>query len=360
MGPSTLGKTALLAATSLGVGLALAVATLEVGLRMAEAMRGAEARSADGGDATWAMYDEDLVYRLRPGVGPVNEQGLLGETAGAAKGRFRLLVLGDSLGFYGEDAADTYVGRLAARLAAAPDRVASQVLNASTPGYTHHQQIRWLRKYGTAFEPDLVGVGFVLNDLHPVLHSFRIEDGRIVGTAPGFNPEAEASVEGSWIALARRSYAALWLKDRFSVLGRLAELTQSDGYTFEYRPDFANAWKEAPWQAVEKRLAEAVDLAAERDFRLAVWLFPYAQQLRADYLARDRDYVLLPQRRLAEICARLGLPLLDLTPTLGAEDFLPDDVHLTASGRARAAAAIAAFLAERDLVPARSQGAGRQ
>ena len=45
-----------------------------------------------------------------------------------------------------------------------------------------------------AAEPDLVGVGFVLNDLHRILHRFALEDGEIVGDEYAFTDEATESV----------------------------------------------------------------------------------------------------------------------------------------------------------------------
>jgi lysophospholipase L1-like esterase len=96
------------------------------------------------------------------------------------------------------------------------------------------------------------------------------------------------------------------------------------------------------------------ELGRSKGFRVFLVAFPFGDQYRPDYLARDREYVMKPQRKLAEICARLGIPELDLHPFLDpAADFDADRIHLTASGRSRAAARIAAFLRESELLPAR-------
>jgi len=64
--------------------------------------------------------------------------------------------------------------------------------------------------------------------------------------------------------------------------------------------------------------------------------------------------VMKPQRKLAEICARLAIPELDLYPALDpAADLEPDRIHLKPAGRAKAAARIAEFLREADLLPVR-------
>ncbi len=102
-----------------------------------------------------------------------------------------------------------------------------------------------------------------------------------------------------------------------------------------------------------------VKLGRARGFGVFVVVFPFADQLRPDYLASDRDCVLLPQRKLREIGAGLGIPVLDLMDALdAAHDMDPDRVHLTASGRGVAAERIAAFLAAEGLVPSAAQPGG--
>ena len=97
------------------------------------------------------------------------------------------------------------------------------------------------------------------------------------------------------------------------------------------------------------------DLGAQRGFRVFVVVFPFADQLRPDYLARDAAFVRFPQRKLAELGTRLGIPVLDLFDDLdAAQDFDADRIHLTAAGRRRAGERIARFLAEERLVPAAS------
>ncbi|MFQ5697635.1 MAG: SGNH/GDSL hydrolase family protein [Myxococcota bacterium] len=357
-------RLALLGGTLAAIAI-LGLAGLEIGLRVTDALAVARARTQAGvaGDAEgfWAVYDPDMVYRLRPGRGRVNLQGFLGDpvSRGAQPHPFRLLVLGDSVGYYGDGPRDTYVDHLSEALRSDPRLAPVEIVNSSTPGYTDWQELQWLRKFGLALEPDLVAVAFVLNDLHHTLHGFRIENGRIVGDTHRLSAETEARVSNPLIRLGRRSRAVLWLKDRLTILGSLAEMLAGDAYTFEYRPDFSNAWQSAAWLPVERQLSEMMQLGREHGFRLVVWVFPYAQQLREDYLARDRDYVLYPQRRLKAICEGLGIPFLDLYSSLAhPESFLDDDVHLSPVGRVAAAAPIARFLSRARLIRARSEASG--
>ena len=346
----------LLAVSSLLLSIVLILLGLELALRLTYAKRISQERArqgvANGEERFWATYDADLGYKLTPGFGEVNDSGYLGRELGEKGERFRILLLGDSLGFDGDNAGDTYVGRLESALASDSDLVPLEVVNASVSGYTNYQELLYLRKFGLDFEPDLVGVGFVLNDLHRFLQSFQVEDGRIIGEGHAFTQEAEQGIGHPLFRLARKSRALLWLKDRFSILGSAAELASPGGYTFEYRPDFASAWQSESWGPIEEQLGEMAQLADEHGFKLFVHLFPYAQQLRSDYLERDREYVLEPQRRLRTICKRLAIPFLDLTPHLALDrHFLEDDVHLTREGRQVVAERLSLFLREARLVP---------
>jgi len=337
--------------------LGLLAATLLVIFGFGEcALRVAEWRAAAAQRAgqSWAVYDSELGYRPRPGFADLNSDGLRDDPIDPVKRRFRILMLGDSVAVYADSAQDTYVGRLEAQLATDRSLAPVEVINAGVRGYTNYQELVYLQKYGIAFQPDLVGVGFVLNDLHRILHRFEVENGEIVGQEYAFADEAIGTVESPLYRLARKSHLLVELRGRLGVFDRLIDLYASKGFAFDYRPDFSNAWRDEPWSAVEQQLATMVELGAERGFRVFLVAFPFGEQLRPDHLARDRAYVTRPQQRLGEIAARLGIPCLDLFSALDRErDLDPDQIHLTRHGRGVAADAIARFLKERGLVPAR-------
>jgi lysophospholipase L1-like esterase len=313
--------------------------------------RAAAAQDAPG--ESWAIYDEDLGYRPRPGFEGWNSLGLRDDAIETPKRRFRVLMLGDSVPFYGDTPADTFPGHLERALAANAALAPSEVLNAGVRGYTNYQEMVFLEKYGVSAEPDLVGVSFVLNDLHRILHEFQRVDGKIVGQKYAFASGAKQGVESPLYRLLAKSHFLVWLRGQLSVFDALIELYAGDQFSFELRPDFNTAWQEAPWRDVEAQLARMRALGDERGFRVFVVAFPFAEQLRADYLARDEAFVRFPQRKLAEICARHGIPLLDLFGELdAAQDFDADRIHLTAAGRRRAGERIARFLADEGLVPA--------
>lgn len=326
--------------------LLLSFVVLEIGLRVLETM--------GGGGESWVVRDDEIGYRTRPGVLDTNELGLRDDPIDPVKRGFRILMLGDSIPFYGDDAADTYVGRLERLLATDhPERPRIDVINAGVKGYTTYQELLYLKKFGLDFEPDLVGVSFCFNDLHRFAHRFEFDErGNVVGQGYSFTDEAVRSVDSPLYALARKSHFLVWMRRRLAVFDSIVNLATRGGYTFDYRPDFANAWKDEPWVEIEQWLGEMSRLGKEHGFPVFVVSFPFGEQLRADYLSRDRDYVRKPQRKLGEICARLGIPYLDLFDGFDAErDLIDDRIHLTPVGRQHAAERVAEFLAARSLLP---------
>jgi lysophospholipase L1-like esterase len=333
----------------LGVSSAFAFVAAEIATRVLE--NAAAAKDVAG--ESWAIYDADIGYRPRPGYDGWNELGLRDDPIETPKRRFRVLMLGDSVPFYGDSAADTFPGHLERALAADPTLAPSEVVNAGVRGYTNYQETLFLEKYGVDTQPDLVGVAFVLNDLHKILHQFKLVNGEIVGQTYAFSSEAQQGVQSPLYRLLAKSHFLVWLRRQLAVFDDLIELYAGDQFSFELRPDFGTAWQEAPWLDVEAQLARMRDLGAQRGFRVFVVVFPFAEQLRPDYLARDAELVRFPQRKLAELSARLGIPLLDLFDELdAARDFDADRIHLTAAGRRRTGERIARFLAEQRLVPA--------
>jgi lysophospholipase L1-like esterase len=335
---------ALLAAGS----LALCLVLLEAGFRIAQELR---LRLHEG--ELWAVYDPELGYRLNPDFEDINAHGLRDHAVSPKGERFRVLVLGDSVAYYGDDLDDTFVGHARRILGERGDTPPLDVLNAGVKGYTTYQELLYLERDGLELRPDLVGVAVVLNDLHRFLHRFRVRDGRILGNSYAFSEEAIGSVDSGLYRLLHRSVFLVWLRHRLGVLVDMAMDASGDGFSFDARPDFRTAWRDEPWHEMEGWLTRMQELGRAHAFGIFLVVFPFGEQYRADYLARDRDYVLKPQRKLGEIAGRLGVPLLDLYPHLDRErDLEPDGIHLTAAGRRRVGARLAGFLEEEHLLPA--------
>lgn len=83
-----------------------------------------------------------------------------------APGTFRILVLGDSVTFgHGTLSETTYPFLLEQRLNAWRPDVTWEVWNLGVPGYNTAQELAYLTEVGPRFDPDLVIVGFYVNDL---------------------------------------------------------------------------------------------------------------------------------------------------------------------------------------------------
>lgn len=276
----------------------------------------------------------------------MNPDGLRDDPIGPKNGRFRLLFLGDSVAVWGDSVEDTFVRHLRNELHRDPAFRNVDVINAGQKAFTNYQQLVYLKKYGLKFQPDLVGVQFCLNDRHKFFYQVQFENGRVVLETRG----------GNWLErVARRSRVLHWAGENVTPSQLAAMWKAWRGFSFDYRPDISNAWQDEPWNDIEHQLREMVELGRQNRFSVFVVAVPLAVQYRADYLERDRHYVLRPQRRLKEICERRGIPYFDLYPDLKVEMFLDDGMHLSRMGRREVGRQVAKFLKNSKLLPAGGQ-----
>ena len=164
----------------------------EVVFRMRSVALTARIKAALGDSNTeegWAIFDNDLHYRNRPDWRDHNSHGMR-DAPLIDKDRFRILLLGDSIGYYGDPISETYPTQLEVLLNRDSTFAPSEIINTSTKGYTNYQELVYLKTHGLAFEPDAVGVAFCVNDLHKYLHQFDIVNGEIVANTYTPPPEA--------------------------------------------------------------------------------------------------------------------------------------------------------------------------
>lgn len=274
-------------------------------------------------------YDPDLLYRPRNLPVP-----------GSKEGRFRVIALGDSL--IGGAPEHNLIDRLKNIVARSPELPPVEFVNAGVPGYTNYQELVFLKKFGLAMQPDAVAVVFCLNDVHRFLVDVNVVNGKFGRS--GVRKEAAGATQGTLLRIARRSFFLRWLKDKTALAGAAVDMYESHGYDFDYRPDLSTAWQDSPWTMIRDQMREMTDLAARHQFRLFLVVVPFGEQYRKDYLARDARHVLKPQRTLGEITRTLGIPYLDLYPSLSKGSFVSDLIHLNEQGQERAAEKIAEFM----------------
>jgi lysophospholipase L1-like esterase len=313
--------------------------------------------------STLFVRDPDLGWRLRPSAQDswdgvpvtVNAKGLRGPELEYARrpGVARILYLGDSVtvGYGLPSHADSYPYLTAERLQRTGSRPIETV-NGAVNGYSTWQEVAWLEREGIRYHPDLVVLGFVLNDVAGELDAARAS-GRPSSKQLRLSVESRIdwmANHSALVALARQAALAV----RF---GRDLRAGAEREELFGVRmlvdaPERAEVQR--GWEATRSDLDRLATLCRTQHIRLGLVVFPYAFQVSA---ARGADD---PQRRLLELARVLGVPALDLLPVLRARaqadgtspaDYFLDDDHPSPLGNLVVADRLAEFIATERLLP---------
>jgi len=264
----------------------------------------------------------------------INSLGMRGPEVTIAKpaDTFRILGVGDSFTFgAGVREPDTYLRRLEGLLDHGQTPHV-QVINAGTEGYNTHDEVTYLERRWLDLQPDLVVIGFYLNDAYSDATFLNM------GQAQGVDLRQPGG-------LARWSYVWDYLQH-----WRKVRKIRRDTESYYRRHYFTDPAGEMSWKQCRAELAHAAELARQRGFRLAMVIFPEFHQL-------DGDYPFEPIHQLVASSAReLGIPTLDLLDVFRgqrAEDLWvhPADHHPNQDAHRQAAEALAGFLRDQGLVP---------
>ena len=303
------------------------------------------------------LRDDNLGWRMRPGAEDVwmgvhvsiNDKGLRGPELDYNKppGVTRILYLGDSVtfGFKLPSHDQTFPYQIQRLLR--EDGIRVQTLNAGVGGYSPWQEHIYLEKEGLRYDPDLVVVDLVLND---VIEKFGLV--RYGGTGQGLQLERTATnrlsrwlAGSSILALGRRAAARIRFgSDVREGAERKEELEVLSLVQYPQRQDIATAW-----QVTLRNLTALFALCRERKVPAALVVFPYTFQFE------DPDRLTTPQQILERFAADQSVPFLDLLPPLAGrmdEEGIAtnalffDRNHLTADGNRITAEIIAAWLKE--------------
>ncbi len=283
-------------------------------------------------------------WRFRPGaqwktsVGDhqvsINAYGLRDrELEDAEPGTFRILVLGDSVTFgHGVAIDDAFVRRLEVALAGRQRRI--EVLNAGIPGWSTRQQRIFYEDHSAGLRPDLVLVGFVLNDVTEIHRGvIRID------------PQREAIVFEIVGTLARKSATVAAFKRGYETLRNPAERqirAIQDLATRENDPEVRRAMDLAVAE-----LRALLEVAHSRGDAFGLVVFPFRFQFSQEGLDA-------PQRRLRQFAAAAEIPFLDTLPLLKkypVEEVLLDHDHFTPLGHRVVAEALRDWLDRESLIP---------
>lgn len=269
----------------------------------------------------------------------INSVGLRGPEVGRDKpaGTYRILGLGDSFLFgVGVRDEDTCLRRLEKALnASATTERRYEVLNAGVQGYNTRDEIVNLEHRWLEFQPDLVLIGFYLNDAYADAAFLNMGQGQGVYLD---QPEG----------LARHCRLYDFLQHGYRA--RISRQKMYEHYALFYfsqpRQFFRQAQPgEVDWQVSAQALARAQQLSQERHFKLVLMLFPELIDLDATYPFAAIHAV------IHDACGQLQIPLLDLLATYRGHDATqlwvhPTDHHPNEEAHRLAANALETFLRE--------------
>ncbi len=295
----------------------------------------------------------------------------------------RLLFLGDSitLGAYLPEE-ETFVRRIE-ELAQSEGRH-WETINSGVSGISLKTELAILHETGIALEPDVVVLGFYLNDFqespgvyvqqmpwiaeqsylfHHLLKGFysKVPDYR----ASAYSDSADIIARGADFRVAMpkdlwhmhemaAERIALW-RAEFAEQKRNASGADRAFYervraSFD---DWGGVWSPHVWEALEPLFGELKRLSKERGFRVVVLCFPVLDQVVSERVYDE------PQRRLAKLAADMGMGYLDLLPVLRRQSdprgLFYDHCHHTPRGNEVVAEAVYAFLKNVTVGSAESQ-----
>ncbi len=252
-------------------------------------------------------------------------------------GTFRVLVVGDSFTWgAGVHPEDVYPERLERRLAVLESDLEFEVVNWSHPGWNTLQALRSARRPIRWLQPDLVILGFGLNDAEPDSMAERRSMRRELARR---SPQSRLSV-----LLHRESllYRTIW--------ERLENSRQRRAFTAYYH----SLYNGPGWDGCRLALKRFRDRTAAGSIPLLLVIFPiFDSQLDASY-----PYVDL-HRKVRQAAKELEIPTLDLLRTYRGIDarrlaVTPfTDPHPNELAHRIAADRLVGYLVKKGLVPAR-------
>lgn len=264
----------------------------------------------------------------------INSLGFRGHEISPKKvpGEFRALVLGDSI-TWGDylPSEQVYVECAERLLNASSSGRRVEVINAGVGDVGIEEEMYILQESGLAAKPDLVVLGFYLNDSRPPW-GFAGELGH-----PGWlRRHSVLAAE-----LYRSFKLERWFREqgelRYSWIGGLNQVhwrtdpASLDRLAWMARFDWGAAWQPDSWAKVDVELERLRSLSEKHGFRVLVMAFPVRYQVEAEFVDDG------PQRTLAERARANGFGFLDLLPLLRAHRGEPiyfDHCHPKAAANA--------------------------
>jgi len=269
------------------------------------------------------------------------------------KGRFRVVVIGDSVTFgWGVGDTETFCAQLEGLLHKSFPYRDVDVINLGVGGYNTRQEVTLIRRNVSVLEPDMVLVGFYSNDVPEAVEDHASSSGVGGTTSAGSDPETRRVLHinptptDGWNRWLRRSRLAYTMG---RALKRLAGAGEWGSSGFSMELDLLQGKQskalDRAWGTVEHQLGDLRSIADAHQFSVGIVVLPPREQVMGQYPAASY------QSSVRGIAQRLGFFVIDPLPGLVGsttkkdELFIPyDRNHPSAAGHAVIARAIAQYL----------------
>jgi hypothetical protein len=321
-------RSRLLPRALLGLGtFVVALAIAEIGFRVAdwprfpephsEPVRFAFAESGDGRKPFYVNQPGRITFRydgnprgyfderceVHHDVNPLGFRGPV--FTRKPQGTFRVVCLGDSFTFgEGVRNEDTYP-EVAARLSRKQGR-RTDACNLGVGGYNTTQSLGALERFGFDLEPDLVVLGYTINDAEPPLFQIDPVSGKPVRRARERAIEAEAAPQKP---PATAVYRLRLAQAAWKVFHERSLTKQTIDY---YRS--VNDTAGAGWIESERALREIIGTCRERGIPCVVVMFPLLYELSDAYPFRA------VHDRVGAVVTAAGGEFIDLLPRLTGQN----------------------------------------
>jgi lysophospholipase L1-like esterase len=278
----------------------------------------------------------------------INSNGFRDNEIPAIKnpGETRILVLGDSITFGANTTQEyTYAKRAEAYLAAESQAGQIRIINGGVEGIGTKDEIDILIDQGLAISPDIVVVGFYLNDGNP-------PDRLAAGLAnPGFIRKHSVLAQTIYRTYKFRQYSKGEMEEAF-MYGWLTSPPPQDWRTnrdslLQYaaiaEKDWGAAWNPDTWAGIDEQMKRLQVLAKDHNFKVVIASFPIVFQVDAEYLENE------PQQRLKALADKYHFQFLDLLPVFRSNsdrNIFFDWCHLSNVGHDIVGMTLARFLSE--------------